>query len=238
MERPMRKPVRRRSEASKPMQQILVYGDSLTWGIVPSTRERFPFAVRWPGVLEGALCERGLAVRVVEDCLNGRRTVFDDPYKPGRNGLEGLEQRMEIHAPLELVILLLGTNDFQSIHPHTAWHSAQGIAALVDAIRRAPVEPGMPTPEILVVAPPPVRQPRGPTAAKFQGAEPKSAGLAAAYEEVARERGCGFFDAGRVTQSSTVDGVHLDADQHRALGLALAEVVAESLAGRTAPGGR
>jgi lysophospholipase L1-like esterase len=133
---------------------------------------------------------------------------------------------------------LVGTNDFQSIHLHTAWHSAQGIAALVDAIRRAPVEPGMPTPEILVVAPPPVRQPRGPIAAKFQGAEPKSAGLAAAYEEVARERGCGFFDAGRVTQSSTVDGVHLDADQHRALGLALAEVVAESLAGRTAPGGR
>src|SRR5512143_3882399 len=137
------------------MQQILVYADSLTWGIVPDTRRRLPFAQRWPGVMEVALGERGQPVRVIEDCLNGRRTVFDDPYKPGRNGLVGLEQRIEIHSPLALVILMLGTNDFQSMHAHTAWHSAQGVAALVGAIRRAPIEPGMPVPAILVVAPPP-----------------------------------------------------------------------------------
>lgn len=212
------------------MQQILVYADSLTWGIIPHTRRRLPFAQRWPGVMEVALGERGRPVRVIEDCLNGRRTVFDDPYKPGRNGLVALEQRIESHSPLALVILMLGTNDFQSMHAHTAWHSAQGIAALVAAIRRAPIEPGMPVPPILVVAPPPISAPRGPIAPKFAGAEHRSAGLATALAEVAGDSDCAFFDAGSVTPSSAVDGVHLDADQHRVLGLALAAQVAPLLA--------
>lgn len=208
------------------MQQILVYSDSLTWGIIPGTRRRLAFESRWPGVMEQALQRERHSVRVIEDCLNGRRTAFEDPYKPGRNGLVGLEQRMEIHSPLVLVMLMLGTNDFQSMHPHRAWHSAQGMAALVDAVRRAPIEPGMPVPEILIVAPPAMGEPRGPIVVKFEGAREKSVGLTAALEEVARDRGCAFFDAGRVTSSSVVDGVHLDADQHATLGLALADVVA------------
>lgn len=181
--------------------------------------------------MEGELHKHGKQVRVVEDCLNGRRTAFDDPYKPGRNGLVGLEQRIEVNSPLELVILMLGSNDFQSMHTHNAWHSAQGIGALVDAVRRAPVEPGMPVPEILIVTPPAVKDPKGPIAPKFEGAEQKSRGLAAAYEQVARDRNCRFFDAGRVTETSAVDGVHLDLEQHRTLGLALAEVVRLLLTG-------
>ena len=86
------------------MIQILVYGDSLTWGIVPNTRRRLPFAERWPGVFEGALRDAGHSVRVIEDCLNGRRTVWDDPFKPGRNGLVGLAQRIEVNSPLALVV--------------------------------------------------------------------------------------------------------------------------------------
>jgi lysophospholipase L1-like esterase len=207
------------------MRQILIYSDSLTWGIIPASRRRLGFESRWPGVMEQALRREGQSVRVIEDCLNGRRTAFEDPYKPGRNGLTGLEQRIEINSPLDLVILMLGTNDFQSMHPHRAWHSAQGTAALVDAVRRAPIEPGMPVPKILIVAPP-MDEPKGPIAAKFEGAPEKSVGLAAALEEVARDRACEFFDAEEVTRSSAVDGVHLDADQHATLGLALAEVVA------------
>jgi lysophospholipase L1-like esterase len=72
------------------MMQILVYADSLTWGIIPNTRQRLPFTARWPGVLEAELSKAGYAARIIEDCLNGRRTVWDDPYKPGRNGLLGL----------------------------------------------------------------------------------------------------------------------------------------------------
>ena len=177
--------------------------------------------------MESALTAAGRQVRVIEDCLNGRRTVWDDPFKAGRNGLVGLAQRIEIHSPLGLVMLMLGTNDFQSVHAFTAYHSAQGIATLVNAIRQAPIEPGMPVPPILVIAPPAIGSSRGPMEHTFAGAARKSAGLAAAYQEVSATLGCHFFDAGAVIGTSAVDGVHLDADQHLHLGTALAAVVAK-----------
>jgi lysophospholipase L1-like esterase len=126
------------------VRHILVYGDSLTWGIIPDTRNRLPFEQRWPGVMEIALNHGGLAYRVVEDCLNGRRTVWDDPFKAGRNGSAGLAQCIEKHSPLALAIVMLGTNDFQCTHQNDVALSAQGIAALVTIIRQAPIEPGMP----------------------------------------------------------------------------------------------
>jgi lysophospholipase L1-like esterase len=215
------------------MQHILVYADSLSWGIIPTTRQRLPFVQRWPGVMELALVASGRPVRVIEDCLNGRRTVWDDPFKPGRNGLVGLAQRIEIHSPLDAVVLLLGTNDFQSMHGHNAWHSAQGIAALIAAIRQAPIEPGMPVPPILVVAPPAIATPKGPIAPKFAGAESRCVGLAAAYRQVCSEAGCHFLDAGEFVHSSRVDGVHLDLEQHLVLGQTVARFV-EPLLGNDA----
>jgi len=200
------------------MRHILVYGDSLTWGIVPGERRRLEFAQRWPGILEGLLED----ARVAEDCLNGRRTAFEDPFKPGRNGLSGFEQKMEIHSPLDLLIIMLGTNDFQSMHAHNATHAASGIQALIRAARRAPIEPGMQVPQILVVAPPGIRDPRGEVATKFAGADGRCTGLAAEYERIAAEMECAFFDAGSVIAVSPVDGVHLDAASHRTLGEKLA----------------
>ncbi len=77
------------------MRHIYVYADSLTWGIIAGTRMRLPFDERWPGVLEGELNRAGQGVRITEDCLNGRRTVWEDPFKAGRSGLAGLAQRIE-----------------------------------------------------------------------------------------------------------------------------------------------
>jgi lysophospholipase L1-like esterase len=153
-------------------QSVLVYSDSLTWGIIPDTRRRLAFDERWPGVLENLLHRDVRRVRVIEDCLNGRRTVWDDPFKAGRNGLVGLAQRMEVNAPLALVILALGTNDFQFSHPfNNAWASAQGMAALVREIRSAPVEPDMPVPPILIVCPPRISEPRAAIAAESEGSD-------------------------------------------------------------------
>jgi lysophospholipase L1-like esterase len=212
------------------MYNIFVYGDSMTWGIIPNTRKRFSFDERWPGVLENQLRASGKQVRIIEDCLNGRRTVWEDPFKPGRNGRQGLAQRIEIHSPLSLVIVMLGTNDFQFSHLHNnAWAAAQGIAALVNEIRNAPIEPGMPMPPVLVVCPPPIGPPRGLIAAKFLGADERCRGLADAYRDVTSSLGCHFFDAGSVTASSRVDGIHLDADQHATLGKALVPVVSPML---------
>jgi lysophospholipase L1-like esterase len=215
------------------MKQILIYADSLSWGIIPTTRKRLAFGQRWPHVLETELHSRGHDVRVIEDCLNGRRTVWEDPFKSGRNGLVGLAQRIEANSPLELVVLMLGTNDFQSMHNHSAWHSAQGIAAIVSAIRQAPIEPGMPIPKILVIAPPAIRTPKGPIAPKFEGGEAKCRGLAEAYKQVCADLSCDFFDAGTVTTSSDADGVHLDADQHKKLGIAVTGIVVSVLMGNT-----
>jgi lysophospholipase L1-like esterase len=208
------------------VHQILVYSDSLTWGIVPNTRKRLTFDERWPGVFENTLNTEGLRVRVIEDCLNGRRTVWDDPFKPGRNGIHGLQQRIEICSPLSLVILMLGTNDFQFCHPcNDAWAAAQGIATLVQEIRKAPTEPGMPDPEILIICPPKIGTPRGPIAPKFREACERSQGLPDAFKDVAASLNCHYFDANTVTGSSKVDGVHLDPDQHLTLGKAIAQAV-------------
>ncbi len=208
------------------MRHILVYADSLSWGIIPDTRERLPFDQRWPGVLENNLNTSGQRVRVIEDCLNGRRTVWDDPFKPGRNGAAGLAQRIEIHSPLALVMLMLGTNDLQFCHPYnTAWSAARGIGVLVNQIRSAPIEPGMPAPPILIVSPPRIGQPRGYVAQKFHGAENRCQGLAEAYAQIAADLACHHFDAETVIHSSAIDGVHLDPPDHRKLGDALAAVV-------------
>jgi lysophospholipase L1-like esterase len=215
-----------RIETNTNLLQILVYSNSLTWGIIANTRERLPFDERWPGVLENQLNSNGPAVRVIENCLNGRRTVWDDPFKPGRNGLAHLAQQIEMHSPLALVLLMLGTNDFQFCHPYNnAWSAAQGIAALVREIRGAPIEPGMPVPPTLLVCPPEILAPQGTILPKFQGAEERCHDWAQAYKNVAVDLGCAFFDAGSVTTSSRIDGIHLDRDQHSTLGNALTPVV-------------
>ena len=207
------------------MKQILVYSDSLTWGIIPSTRKRLSFDDRWPGVLENILNEKARKIRVIENSLNGRRTVWNDPFKEGRNGLEGIEQVIEMNSPLDLVILMLGTNDFQSMHENNSWHSAQGIRSIVTSIRKSPIEPGMPIPTILVISPPLIQKPKGPIAPKFKGGEKKCEGLSEEYRIVAQELECLFFDSSTVTSSSDIDGIHLDKEQHHVLGKAIAGIV-------------
>ena len=209
------------------MKQILIYADSLTWGIIPMSRRRFEFHQRWPGILEIELNKSDHQVRVIEDCLNGRRTMYEDPIRLGRNGLIGIQQRIEINSPLELVILMLGTNDFQKNHNHTAQDGKKGMRALIESIRATQLEPGMPMPKILVIAPPPILEPKGDIAAKFLGGEEKCIGLADAYAELCTELDCAFFDAATVTTSSKVDGVHFDEDQHLAFGHAITPIVAK-----------
>jgi hypothetical protein len=158
--------------------------------------------------MENRLVQAGLPVRVIEDCLNGRRTVWYDPFKPGRNGRAGLAQRIEMCSPLSLVILMPGTHDFQFSHPFNhAWSAAQGIASLVGEIRNAPVEPGMSVPPVLLVCPPGIREPRGVIAAKFWGVEQRCAGLGEAYRQVVSDLTLRYSDA----------------DQHLTLGAAAAE---------------
>lgn len=149
--------------------------------------------------------------------------MWNDPFKPGRDGSQGLAQVIEMHSPLKLVILMLGTNDFQTTHDNNAWLSAQGSARLIDIIRQAPIEPVMPVPDIILVAPPKIVAPKGDIAEKFKGAEKRCIGLADELNKVAKDKEVHFFDAGEVTETSLIDGIHLD--QHQILGEAIADYV-------------
>ena len=208
------------------MKTVLCYGDSLSWGIVPGTRQRLPYLQRWTGVMHNHL---GEGYRVIEECLNGRTTAFEDPVRPKRHGHAFLRPLLESHAPLDLVIVMLGTNDLQDIHEVSVADSARGLSTVVKVIRSHAVEPDHEAPPVLIVIPPLIRQPVGQMAVKFAGAPEKSVALVAAYAEVARECDYPVFDASQHVFASPVDGVHLDAHAHLTLGVRLAECVAELL---------
>lgn len=210
------------------MKQVLIYADSLSWGLIPNTRKRQPFYKRWPGVFEANLKRQGYDIRVIENCLNGRRTVWSDPFKEGRNGSVGLAQVLEINSPLSLVIIMLGTNDFQDTHDNNAQLSAQGVAKLIDIIRKAPIEPEMPIPEIMIVAPPVITEPKGNVAMKFKGSEVRCIGLSQELEKISKEQSTLFFDSATVIESSSADGVHLNEEQHEVLGQTVAHAVSDS----------
>src|SRR4030067_2673625 len=93
------------------------------------------------------------------------------------DGSQGLAQVIEMHSPLTLVILMLGTNDFQSMHNNNAWVSAQGMAKLVDIVRKTPIEPGMPVPEVMIICPPLISRPKGTMTEKFRGEDEKWSSL-------------------------------------------------------------
>ncbi len=106
--------------------------------------------------------------------------------------------------------------------------SAQGTAKLIQIIQQAPIEPGMLIPEIMVVAPPFIIEPKGAIANKFTGSDKHCVGLADELEKVAQEHSVHYFNAGTVTEASVVDGIHLDENQHLVLGKAIANAVSKS----------
>jgi len=206
--------------------QILCYGDSNTWGCVPVTDpdappRRLPRDERWPGVLR---LELGPGHWVVEEGLNGRTTGYDDPDEPHRNGLALLAPILLTHQPLDLVILLLGTNDLKARFRVSAEEIAHGAARLVDEVRASDCGPDGRAPAVLLVCPPPLGRSMR-FAEVFAGGREKSRRLARAYAAVAGSRGCAFLDAGIHARASDTDGIHLDRDAHLALGGAVAAVV-------------
>jgi len=212
------------------MQQIFLYSDSVSWGVIPNTRERFTFDKRWTGICEIDLNSKGYKTRFIEDCLNGRRTAWEDPKKSGRNGLIGISQKIETYSPLALIVIFLGTNDFQAIHHVTSEHSAQGLSTLITKIKNSPIEPTLSIPEILVVVPPLVLNPTGILSNKFRGSKRKCKNLSIELKKVAKEEKCHFFDSNSVISASKLDGVHLDEDQHEILGFTMSEVIEGILA--------
>src|SRR5262245_16988687 len=206
------------------MRTILCYGDSLTSGYDAVGPGRHAYEDRWPSVLEAEL---GSGVRVMAEGLNGRTTAFDDHLAGAdRNGARLLPTILTTHAPLDLIVIMLGSNDMKPWIHGSALASKQGMSRLIDIVRGHDYPLDSPAPQILLVAPPVVsRTTNAEFKEMFAGGDKASMRLGEFYAALADEVGCGFFDAGTVAQTTPLDGVHLDADNTRAIGRALAPVV-------------
>lgn len=195
------------------MVTILCFGDSNTWGANPRTGERHPHHQRWPNVLARQL---GGGYAVIAEGQPGRTTVWQDPIEGMKCGKDYLIPCLQSHAPLDLVILLLGTNDLKHRFALTATDIALGAQTLLEIIRTSAPRP----PTVLLVAPPRVLEFPGSWEA-MRGAQEKSERLPQLYQQTAKRNRCHFFDANSVISSSPIDGFHWDGESHVILGNAL-----------------
>jgi len=206
------------------VKTVLCFGDSITWGFDPEGSGRHAFEDRWPSVLASAL---GEGVTVIAEGLNGRTTGYDDHLADcDRNGVKNLPTLLHTHQPLDLVVIMLGTNDMKPAIAGTAFAARAGIQRLVGLIRHHEYSFDYDAPDILIVSPPPLCETADPVfSAMFRGAIEESSMLASLYRDLADDLGCGFFDAGSVARTSPIDGVHLNAEGTRAIGRGLEPIV-------------
>ena len=194
------------------MRTILCFGDSNTWGYDPETGERYPRHVRWPGRLQAAL---GDEWHVVEEGLPGRTATLDSPLADGKNGLTYLEPCLDSHAPLDAVLIALGTNDLAERYSLTATDVARAAARLASVVARSDAGAGGEPPLPILVCPP--RAGDTTWAEDWAGAPAKSALLPERFRAVAEEEGYELIDLSEAAQFSALDGIHLDAAGHAAV---------------------
>ncbi|MDO5532456.1 SGNH/GDSL hydrolase family protein [Sutterella sp.] len=226
--------------------RIMVFGDSNTfgWQWTPEMKAtRLDPARTWPEVMERALKDSGLDVRVITEGLGGRTTDVDDAIDAGSgiidgagmNGLSYLPAALSSHMPLDLVIIMLGTNDFQARLHRTAPEIAVSLGRLAAVTREAQWQSitDFRAPDVLIVTPPKMDTDGGPREAVFKGAKEKSAELAKYAEPVVTAVGAWFMDAAdTVPYAGAADKVHLTEAQHAELGAAVACKVKEILEAR------
>lgn len=205
------------------MKSILCYGDSNTWGYNPTTGERHDFENRWTTVLQSELGEDYL---VIPEGLNGRTTVWDDPIELHKSGSRYLPPCLDSHAPLDLVVIMLGTNDLKQRFSLPPGDIAAGVGVLVDLVRKSECGPEGKAPKELVLIPPQVRK-LSNFAEMFAGSQEKSLGFPSAFQAMAEEKGAPVLDIGRTVRFGDKDGIHFEAEQLGVLGRMLAEKVGE-----------
>lgn len=217
------------------MRNILCFGDSNTWGFDieawlkagSAYPTRYAPEIRWPGVLAAAL---GSGWTVIEEGLNGRTTVFDDPVE-GRhkNGSRYLAACLESHAPLDTVVVMLGTNDLKARFSAPAADIAAGAVSLARMVLESGTGPGGKAPGVLLVAPFPLGEGMGTSPFGemfgFEAGLEKSRRLGERFAEAAAGLGVPLLDSGRIVTAHPLDSLHLSAAAHRDLGLAVAKAL-------------
>ena len=195
------------------MKRILAFGDSNTWGLIPGTKpfERYSEDIRWTGILQKKLPD----AEIIEEGLCGRTTIFEDRFRPGRRGIDALEEILADNHPLDLAIIMLGTNDCKSYYNASPWLIGHGIEKCLDvALDYLPPE------KILLVSPILLgedvwRPEKDPEFGKQSVCYSKE--LKAVYSEIAARRGVGFMAASDHAVPSPIDNEHMDVASHRKL---------------------
>ena len=210
------------------MKSVLCFGDSNTWGANPNgVDSRWPRDVRWPGVLQKLL---GDDYYVIEEGYNGRTTVPTDYSDRFRCGIEGIQAVMKTHYPLDMVIMMLGTNDLHFNYATNAKLSADFAGRVIKKLRGWCMETENKIPEILLVSP--IQIGKDVENSIFWGfnynSYKESLEFPKWYSKVAQALNCHFFDAATVAGPGP-DQIHIDSDGHRALAEALAVKVREIL---------
>jgi lysophospholipase L1-like esterase len=242
---------RRRAEKgalpAEPPKRILVYGDSIAWGWVPQATfipaERFPPEEQWPRVMAAEL---GAGFEVMVDALSGRTTDAVDPLVPEILGaaLDGnatLPASLGAHLPLDLVVLMVGSNDLKPQFGRTALRIALGAGRLIETVQRSGSMFGTlwytyPAPKVLLICPPPLEGLVRVAEELFTGWQERARGLAQAFAHVAAAAEAEFLDAATVVRCDGRDGCHLSGESQRRLGQAVAARVRLLLADeRAAP---
>lgn len=212
------------------MKTILCFGDSNTWGYDPAATAAAPFPirhphdVRWTGILAREL---GDEWRVIEEGQNGRTTVHDDPFNVARNGKEFLPACLESHKPIDIVVMMLGTNDLKNMFSVSPGEIATGASVLANMILQSNAGLNGKAPRLLLVCPAAIGDmSRAPEIAeKFSDAKARSQALPKRYEAVAAQLGCAYLNSQEVVEPSPLDGIHLEAGEHTKLGKAIAAAV-------------
>ena len=221
------------------MKTILCYGDSNTWGYNPRGGRYGP-AVRWPAVMASLLNAASgsssgavppgmtggspeAAYWVVEEGLNGRTTCLEDPIEGGRNGLRQLIPILRSHRPLDLVIVMLGTNDLKHRFNPSLYDVSYGAQLVAKAALASETGPEDRAPQVLMVCPPPLVDAPAFRQILAKDAVEISGKFSPYYRACARECGAAFFDAGSIVRSSPADGIHWEAQDHQRFAEAMTE---------------
>lgn len=212
------------------MRQILCFGDSNTYGLIPGTGERYGWNVRWTSILEERFREKGY--RILEEGLCGRTTVFDDPLREGRRGTEILPILLESHNPIDIIVLMLGTNDCKTVFAVSGTVIGKGIEKLLEQIREKSWES-----KVVLVSP--ILLGEGVWEEgydrEFDRCSVETArSLPKIYERIAAEQGIYYLAASEYARPCEADREHMDTEGHRrfaeALGALLEQITGSSIA--------
>ena len=204
-------------------KHILFFGDSNTWGYDAATGGRFDDDTSWTMQLSKRLGEK---YYVIEEGLSGRTTCFEDPLNEGLSGFSVLAPILQSHAPLDLLVLMLGTNDCKQRFAATPVNIKDALARLVKKARQLDV--WRTEPRILIVAPIIMDQRlySSPNAGGMgEGCVEKSRLLPSLFREAASDLGCDYLDCNPHVTAAEGDYMHFDPDSNRRFALALEEKI-------------